>query len=229
MRPVIGCLVLTLASAAHAGSLTGKLELPAAPDRPKLVNKGFLDRVKNPLVEPRPVSVGPNLIVVLDAEAPAPGSNIQVTWELAGDSFVKPVIGVPVGAEVVIKNTSKTARSLTSPEDPKLVPAGPINPGGPKSFRTTEAKTYTITDVDAAHVKGKLLVVTTPYIAYVDEGGKFEVPDLPPGNYKLRIYFFHPTTQKDGWLERPDDAVVIPAKGKGEITAKVPTGFPVKK
>ncbi|MCX5746226.1 MAG: hypothetical protein NT062_27430 [Proteobacteria bacterium] len=216
-------------TAAHAGSLVGKLELPAPPDRPPVATRGFLDRVENPLTKINPVNVAPYLVVVAEAEAPAPESSIQVSWELVGDSFGKPLLAVPAGAEVVIKNVTKTARSLVAVEDPKLIPGGPINPGGPKSFRTKEAKAYTITASDAPHIKAKLLVVTTPYVANIDDNGKFEIPELPGGTYKLRIYYFNPLSSKDGWLDRPDDAVVIPAKGKGEVTAKIPTGYPLKK
>jgi hypothetical protein len=222
--------ILLTAGVAQAGSRTGKLELPPPPDRPPVATKGFLDRVENPLTPVKPINPAPYLVVVVDSDAgAAPESSIQVTWELAGESFTKPLIAVPAGAEVVIKNTSKTARSLVAAEDPKLIPGGPINPGGPKSFRVKEAKNYTIGDSDAPHLKGKVIVVTTPFIANVSDDGKFEIPDIAPGAYKLRIYYFNPLSGKDGWLDRPDDAVTIPAKGKAEVTAKVPTGFPLKK
>lgn len=228
MRLLCASLILGV-GVAHAGSLSGKLELPPPPDRPPVATRGFLDRVENPLTPVKPVNIAPYLLVVLDGEAPAPESSISVNWELVGESFAKPIIGVPVGAEVVIKNTSKTARLLVAKEDAQLVGGGPVNPGGPKSFRTKEVKNYTLTDAEAPHLKGKVVVVQTTHIANVDDTGKFEIAEMPAGNYKLRIYYFNPSSGKDGWLDRPDDAVVIPAKGKAEVTAKVPTGFPLKK
>jgi hypothetical protein len=149
----------------------------------------------------------------------APG---QVTWELVGESFARPVMIAPVGAEVVIKNVSKTARTLTALEDANLVPSGPINPTGPKSFRIAEAKVYTIADKDAAHLRGTLVTVTSPYVATVDEAGKFELADVPEGNYKLRIFY------KTEWLPGTTD-VAVGAKGKTEVAPKVPSLIAPKK
>jgi hypothetical protein len=160
---------------------------------------------------------------VLEGDTKPEGGG-QVTWDLVGESFARPVVGVPLGGELVIKNLSKTARTLTALEDPKLLPAGPINPTGPKSFRATETKIYTITDKDAPHLRGKVVVVATPFIATADANnpGKFDFPDVPEGTYQLRIFY------KDNWIDRPDETVTVGAK-KQEITAKVPAGYPLKK
>lgn len=223
------CCVLTLciAGAARAGTVTGHIDASPAPDRPPQLTKGFLDRTDNPVATLRPVSAMSHLVVVLegDDKSVSPG---QVTWELVGESFARPVIAVPVGAEVVIKNTSKTARTLSAAEDPKLIPSGPINPTGPKSFKVTEVKTYTIGDSDAPHLRGKLVVVSTPHVANVDDQGKFQFDDVPDGSYKLRVYFYFPAGGKDGWLDRTDDSVTVPVKGKVDVNPKLPAGFPVK-
>ncbi len=218
------CLVVFASLAAPgellAGPVVGKLELPPVPERPPVTTRGFLDRTENPLAPARGVVVTPYMIVVLEG-AEKPGSPGQVNWDLVGESFSRPVIGAPVGAEVVIKNTSKTARTLTAAEDPKLVPAGPINPTGPKSFRVNEVKVYTIGDADAPHLKGKVVVVNTPFVSNVDDNGKFEFADVPEGSYKLRIFY------KDAWLEVVTD-VKVEKKGKTEVNPKVPA-FPAGK
>lgn len=219
-------------TAARAGSLAGKLDLPNPPDRPAVASKGFTDRVVNPIAPIKPPSVGTNLAVVLDSDdKAAPTGGTQVTWELAGDAFTHAVLAVPVGTEVVLKNTSRTAHILAAAEDPKLVPSGPLQQNSPHSFRVTEAnanKTYTISDAATPWLKGKLVVTEARYTAGVDENGKFDFADVPAGTYKLRIYYYHPADNKDGWLDRPDDTVTIPAKGRAEITAKVPPNYPVK-
>lgn len=211
------CLVVFASLAAPgellAGPVVGKLELPPVPDRAPAATKGFLERVENPLAPARSVTVTPYMIVSLEG-GEKPGSPGQVSWDLVGESFSRPVMGAAVGAEIVIKNTSKTARTLAAAEDPKLVPAGPINPTGPKSFRVTEAKVYTIGDPDAPHLKGKLVVVNTPFVSTVDDGGKFEFSDVPEGSYKLRVYY------KDAWLDLAQDVNV--EKKKTEVSVKVP-------
>jgi hypothetical protein len=224
------CFVLTLciAGAARAGTVTGHIDLTPAPDRPAQTTKGFLDRADNPVTPVKPVNISSHLVIVLEGDDKSV-SPPQVTWELVGESFARPIIAVPVGAEVVIKNLSRTARTLTAAEDPKLVPQGPINPTGPKSLHVNEVKTYTIGDADAPHLKGKLVVVATPHVANLDEAGKFELADVPDGTYKLRIYYYFPADGKDGWLDRTDDSVTVPAKGKVDVNPKLPAGFPVKK
>ncbi|MDQ3341312.1 MAG: hypothetical protein M4D80_39665 [Myxococcota bacterium] len=211
------------AEVATANTVTGKLELPPAPDRPAVTSKGFLDRVENSLAPVKGANVTSQIVVVLEQEGGKVETPAAVNWDLAGESFSKPVIGAPVGAEVVIKNTSKTARNLTATEDPKLIPAGPINPTGPKSFRPTEPKIYTIGDKDTPHLKGVLVVVNTKHVANVDAAGKFDFGDVPEGEYKLRVFY------KSGWIDKPDDTVKVGSKGKTEVSVKVPAGFPLKK
>lgn len=217
LRAGLAWLVLVSAGGADAGTLIGKLELPAAPERPPSATRGFLDRVENPLAPVHPVNVTQQIVIVLEGEE-KPVSPPAVTWLLVGDSFNRPVIAAPAGAEVTIRDESKSARTLVAAEDPKLVPAGPINPTGTKSFRASEpGKVYTIGDRDAPHLKGKLIVVNTQYIAYPDDAGRFEITDVPPGGYKLRIWY------RDGWLDH-EDSVGISAKGKTDFNPKVPAG-----
>jgi hypothetical protein len=225
-RVTLTTLVLVLfASGAEAnGSLSGKLDLPPAPERKPPEVKGFTDRLENALAPVRPTTPTSEMVVVLfgSEKLAAPP---QVVIELLGESFSRRVAAVPAGSEVVIRNVSKTtARSLSAAEDPKLVPPGPINPSGPKSFRVEEAdKVYTIGDPEAPHLKLKLVVVNTLYYGYPDDNGKFVIDGVPAGSYKVKIWY------RDGWLERPADTVEIGAKGKTEFNPKVASLAPGKK
>ncbi|MFN0250170.1 MAG: hypothetical protein ACKV2T_25020 [Kofleriaceae bacterium] len=215
LRVVVFGVVTGAFATAIAGPVSGKLDLPPPPDRPPPATKGFLDRVENPLAPAKPVAVTPSMIVVLEGDA-KPSSPGQVTWELVGESFARPVMGAPAGSEVVIKNTSRTARTLVAAEDPKLVQAGPINPTGTKSFRVPEGgKVYSIGDADAPHLRGKLVVTSSPYVALVDEAGKFDFGEVAEGSYKLKVFY------KDRWLEGATD-VNVGNKGKVEVNPKVP-------
>ena len=139
-----------------------------------------------------------------------------LTLELVGESFSRPVIAAPIGAEVVIKNQSKTSRTLVATEDPKLIPLGPMNPTATKSFRVTEGgKVFTIGDKDAPHLIGRVIVVPSQYIAYPDDSGRYEISDVPMGTYKVRIWY------GTGWLKKPDDQVTVAAKGKTELNPKL--------
>jgi hypothetical protein len=219
-RALVAWLGLVLVPGiAHAGVLYGKVDLPAAlPERPPPATKGFLDRVENPFAPVKGQNVTQQMVIVLEGQDKSV-SPPQINWDLVGESFARPVIAAPAGAEVVIKDLSKTARTLVAKEDPKLIPSGPINPTGTKSFRVTEAgKSFTIGDKDAPHLVGRLVVVGSPYIAYPDEAGHFEINDIPPGAYKLKIWY------RDGWMHRDDDDVTVAAKGKTDFNPKLPAG-----
>ena len=222
------CVVLAgLAGESFAGGVVGRVQLPPAPERPPVARRGFLDRVENQLTPVRPFHVGPHLAVVLEGEArpQAPG---QVPWELGGDSFGKPLLVVPAGAEILITNTSGAPRTLVAAEDPKLVPAGAIAPRATKSFRPTAPGAYTIGDPSVPHLRGKLLVVATPYFAMVEVGsgkpdqGTFQIADVAEGSYKLRVFY------RDGWIDAPDEPVTV-GKRNVDVAVKVPAGFPLRK
>jgi hypothetical protein len=217
----LGVVLLSVAGvAAHAApgtGLSGKLDLPdKLPERPPPAVKGFLDRVDNQLAPVKTLPVTNSMVVVLEGDE-KPVSPPQVVVELLGETFARKVVAAPAGAEVVIKNLSKTARTLVAAEDPKLIPQGPINPTAPKSFRVSDpGKVYNVGDKDAPHLTLKIVTINTPYFAYPDEAGRFNIDGVPPGNYKLKVWY------AGGWIERPDDAVEVGAKGKTEFNPKIP-------
>jgi hypothetical protein len=231
MRPgflvgIVG-VIAGLAGSSTAGTVAGKLELPAAPERGPVIAKGFVDRVENPLADIKKQNLAPYFVVALEGEAKAGGAPGDVTWDLVGESFARPVIAVPVGAEVVIKNLTKIARTIGAVEDDKLI-VGPLNPTGTRSFRATQPAIYTIIDKDAAHLRGKIVVVATPHVASIDDSGRFEMLDVPDGSYKLRIFYYDAAGeargQKSGWLAVTADVAVV-GKGKPsrtEVSVKVP-------
>ena len=214
-RAVVACVVL-LPMAARAGTVAGKLDLPEI-ERPPVAMKGFLDRSENALAPVKPASPAGQMVIVLEGDE-KPVSPPQVVVELLGETFSKKVIAAPAGAEVVIKNVSKTARTLVAAEDAKLIPQGPINPTGPKSFRVDNpGKVYTIGDKDAPHLKLKVVVVNTQYVGYPDESGRFEIDNVPAGAYKVKVW------HQDDWVALPDaPSIDVGAKGKTELNPKIP-------
>jgi hypothetical protein len=218
--------IAALAGPVRAGTVVGKLELPPPPDRGPVIARGFVDRIENPLADIKKPSVAPYLIVTLESEGRSDAAPAQVNWDVVGESFVRPVIAVPVGAEVVIKNQTKLVRNLAAAEDAQLI-TGPLNPTGTKSFRATQPAIYTIGDKDAPHLRGKLVVVATPHVAAVDDGGRFEINDVPDGSYKLRVFYYDPLGEahgrQSGWLFTTD--VTVAPRGRStrtEVNAKLP-------
>jgi hypothetical protein len=193
-------------------TINGKLELPPPPELPPMSPQGFVARSENALQQPQPPPLAPLVFVVLEGTTAAPAP--QVNWDLVGESFSHTVVAAMAGAEVVIKNASRTPRNLTCAEDSKLL-GEVINPSGAKTIHVEKDKTYTIRVADAPYVWGRIIVTGTPYIGYIDATGKFEIPEVPEGSYTLRVYY------KDGWLD-VSQPVNIAAKAKTEsVTVKV--------
>ena len=221
---------LALAGPGRAGTVVGKLELPPAPERGPAIAKGFIDRVENPLADIKKPNLAPYLVVTLDPserDLKSDTAPAQINWDLVGESFARPVIAVPVGAEVVIKNQTRTPRTIAAAEDPKLI-SGPLNPTLTKSFRATQPAIYTVGDKDAPHLRGKIVVVATPHVDGIDDNGRFEMTDVPDGSYKLRVFYYDPIAESRGqrsdWLAFTTD-VTVSQKGKSnrtEVNAKLP-------
>jgi hypothetical protein len=235
-------LALSLASAtAAAGTVVGRVDLPPVPERPPLDKRGFLDRIDNPLAPPQNIDIRHHLVIVVEGDD-KPAAPAAIQWDLVGESFARPVIAAPAGAEVSIRNMTKLSRRLKlldGDKDTKLLDAAPINPKpGTKSFRPSEVgKVYTVVSPDAPYFKGTVVVVNTSYIGYIDDNNRFEITDVPDGNYKLRVYVsLAPSAVaggREGWVELDNGgiAVRVTAKGKSDVNVKLPTSAfaPAKK
>jgi len=219
---VVLASTFVLGAVADAGTVTGKLDLPAGLPVP-VRDAGFLARVENPHMPVRTEDPTPYLVVVLEGDAagaPAPG---QVTWNLLGATFAEPLLPVAAGTQVIIRNKGHDAPSLFAVEAPDLIPTGALNPTGSKAFKPTAPGLITVNDEESPTLVGHVLVLKSPYFALPDAGGKFEIKDVPAGNWKVKIWY------RTGWIERPAETVTVAAKGKVEIKGAlhIPTGFPL--
>jgi hypothetical protein len=223
----VAAVALTVsASAGHAGTVTGRLELPPAERRDASATRGYLDPTDNAILPVQMFQPTALMLVVLETSAPVEiAAPPQASYDLKGESFVRPVLAVVKGQEVVIRNSGLTARSLVAKEDPNLIPKGTLNVTGTKSFRVAEAgKIFTIVDPSVPHLVGRIVSVATPYHAILDREGRFTFDDVPAGTYKARVFF------RDRWLTAETEVTV--AKGpraRSEIRIPIPADFRLSK
>lgn len=228
---LLGLLITALTSfaptaTALAGTVTGRVELPAAEKRDPSAVRGYLEPVDNAILPVLMFNPTPFLLVALESQQPIDvAAPPQATYELRGESFSRPVLGVVKGQEVVIRNSGLGPRTLVAKEDPELLPKGTLNVTGTKSFRVADTgKIYTIVDESVPHLRGCIVSVSTPFHATPDRDGRFSFDDVPAGTYKARVFF------RDRWLSA-ETTVTVPAgpRGKTEVRIPIPAGYRASK
>ncbi|MDA0807777.1 MAG: carboxypeptidase regulatory-like domain-containing protein [Planctomycetota bacterium] len=113
------------------------------------------------------------------------------------------------GVEFELKNGDKVAHNI----DAKPASNGGFNENMPpgasvrKSFRNTESLPFQSTCAIHPWMRFWTLVVDHPFYAVTDAEGKFEIPNLPPGKHKFRVF-----QERASQLERGIEVVVAPGK-----------------
>jgi|GEM_PF-1715784 len=221
------------------GKVTGSVRRPDPAKRPEtpVRNRGFVQRIRNQMIPPRPYDPLPYVVVVLepqnalDAEDEAPPKT-AARYELIGESFRTPLFPVVVKATLEIRNLGTEPHRLTAPSLPDFLPPDPINPKGVRSATLVRPyRPVEIRDPDSPHLKGTLVAFPLRYIAQVEPDGDFVIEDVPAGRWKVRLWY------RNGWLKVPpvtidvsnrrttsvkainfpaNPQVDVPASGKGE-------------
>ncbi|HVV83110.1 MAG TPA: hypothetical protein VHE35_08515 [Kofleriaceae bacterium] len=210
---------------AEAGPVEGKVVLPpAGVPRPPPRSRGFLDPIENPHLPVRAPDPFPQMAVVLEGATPAPPATPapQVTWDLLGDSFARPLLAVRVGTDVRIRNLGRGTPILTAVGQPDLIAKKPLNPTGEITFNVgTQPRLIELADETTPYLRGRILVTTAAQIATPDATGKFAFADVPPGAWTVRVFY------ATGWVDRPDDKLTVTA-AKATVNPALPPGLPVK-
>lgn len=195
-------------SEASADDVRGKIvfkpdKLGSSPVR----SKGFIKRIENPLRPVRKFNPRPYMIVVLDGgtvadEAKKPPAALQ-KYRLKGESFATHLFPVIVGSRVELVNESPRQAKLFTPEDPDLVDAT-LNPRGSAEFKVKAANQVTvIRSQDSDHLAGRVVAFAHRYFSTVDRRGKFEIKDVPEGNWKVKVWY------RDGYIDGFEQSIEV--------------------
>lgn len=218
-----------IASAAeNGGTVVGTIALDDKRADPPVRSTGFVPRARNALRPPRQFDPTPHLVIVLEGGTAAPEDTeppgIAVKYTIIGESFDAPILPVVVGSVVEIQNHARSSPRLFSPGADEIVPGDPINPKGERKTKKIEKTglAFEIRDRESAHLSGRIVAFPHKYFARVKPDGKFEITGVPPGSWKVKVWY------ADGWLETPVETVQVEAKRptkpvKLAIPARLPT------
>ncbi len=204
---------------ARAGTVQGTIKPAANYGPPPVRSEGFVKRKRNPWRAIRNFNPLPWVVVILEgpADAKAPPRE-AAQYSLDGQNFIRPLLAVQTAREVVIKNLRRTAHRIYSPENPKLIEAGEIGPGGKRSF--VLSKGFELTTLRAkgnVHLLGRLLAIPHAYFAQPNGAGAFTITDVPAGKWRIKLWY------RDGWLETKTVTIDV---GRGKKKTKVQVDLP---
>jgi hypothetical protein len=114
----------------------------------------------------------------------------QVPYTLLqrGKMFKPHLIVVPVGSAVLFPNADPFFHNVFSLFDGKRFDLGLYEAGSTKEVRfSREGVSYIFCNIHP-EMSAVVLAISTPIYAIADSDGMFRLPDVPPGDYELRIW-----------------------------------------
>ena len=200
-------LALLPGSAGAQVAIEGRVALPPGRAAP-VMNKRYEIVTSGGILATSP----PLAVVYLEGTFPPAAEPPTAQVEQKDLTFVPLLLPVRAGTRVFFPNLDDTYHDVFSYSSPKRFDLG--------RYRSTErpipSQVFEVPGLVTLrcdiheHMRGLILVVDTPHFVITDPDGRFELTNLPAGNYTLKVWLDSRTT-----LERPV-----------ELKAKPTTGFP---
>lgn len=126
-------------------------------------------------------------------------------------TFLPHVLPVSVGTTVAFPNSDEVRHNVFSPSPAKRFNLGTY-PRGMTKFVTFDkpGEVALLCNVHA-EMSAYVIVLETPHYALTDRAGNFTIPNVPPGNYRLKVWH-----EK---LKAPPREVVV--EGRGAVSVEV--------
>lgn len=174
-----------------------------------------LDRTNRSLIVSKDLGIKNAVITIAvpDAKLVVPEKPIEL--DQLACAFEPHVVVVPVGATVAYLNSDKVSHNVRTLARKHDGINKTVAPGG-KELQTLDRGADKIEIKCDLHpwMNAWVFVTDTPYVAISDAEGKFKIPDLAPGEYKLTVWHER--------LPRVEAAVVIKPDGSSEaVTVKL--------
>ncbi len=180
-------IVALWASTAAAATVRGTVMLPA---EPRVVDRDAHWRVENGVLPVGPRVPDPHLdvIVVLEGVSNSKTQLPNATVTMHGLRLDPRVVAIPVGGAVDFKNDDRVPHTLYVEKATTLMPPNPTPAGQSRTQKFYAAGEYRVRDEEYPHIDGSVVVVSSPYVARLDEKGNFKL-DVPEGKYTLKVFW----------------------------------------
>jgi len=184
---------LVPASLLAGAAVEGRVELPKSRSAPvqakryEIVTKGGVLSTRPPLA-----------VVYLDGNFPRPTSLPIKEFAQKNLTFVPALLPIEVGTRVEFPNLDDTYHNIFSYSPTKRFDLGRYRPEERPIPSVVFDKPGLVTlrcDIHE-HMRGLILVLSTPYFVMTDTAGRFRLDKLPPGKYMLKAWIDSRTTRE---------------------------------
>src|SRR5438874_5584196 len=181
------------ASLLASAALEGRVELPKSRSAPiqakryEIVTKAGVLSIRPPLA-----------VVYLDGNFPRPASLPTKEVGQKDLTFVPALLPIQVGTRVEFPNMDDTYHNIFSYSPIKRFDLGRYRPEERPIPSVVFDKPGLVTlrcDIHE-HMRGLILVLSTPYFAMTDTAGRFRIDKLPAGRYTLKAWIDSRTTRE---------------------------------
>jgi len=181
------------ASLLASAAVEGRVELPKSRSAPvqakryEIVTKGGVLSTRPPLA-----------VVYLDGNFPRPASSPIKELAQKDLTFVPALLPIDVGTRVEFPNLDDTYHNIFSYSPTKRFDLGRYRPEERPIPSVVFDKPGLVTlrcDIHE-HMRGLILVLSTPYFVMTDTAGRFRLDKLPPGKYMLKAWIDSRTTRE---------------------------------
>ena len=181
------------ASLFGGAAIDGRVELPKSHAAP-VQAKRYEIVTKAGVLSTRP----PLAVVYLDGNFPRPVSLPTKEVGQKDLTFVPALLPIQVGTRVEFPNMDDTYHNIFSYSPTKRFDLGRYRPEERPIPSVVFDKPGLVTlrcDIHE-HMRGLILVLSTPYFVMTDTAGRFRLDKLPPGRYALKAWIDSRTTRE---------------------------------
>ena len=191
--PAVAAVIVTLAALADSrvvaqpsASVRGlaTIAIPVSARRP---TSAYPSRVVTSAVL-APASELRNVVVFL-ADAPTrPVTATHVEIRQRDEQFLPRVVAVPVGSEVSFPNDDPFYHNVFSLGRVRSFNLGRFPKGQSRAVRFNRPGTVKVFCDIHSHMTATVMVFNHPWFAVPDDEGRFEIPDVPPGEQRITAW-----------------------------------------